>query len=322
MGDRAQDQQWSAADIPDLSGRTAVVTGANSGVGYETARMLAEKGAVVVLACRNLDAAARAAARIREGSATAELDCVELDLMSLASVRSAAAALRAGYPRIDLLVNNAGAASMPYIRTIDGFEATFATNHLGPFALTGLLLDRIAPVAGARIVTVSSVTHRRARLDFDDLDCERQRYRYMKAYGRSKLANLLFTFELQRRLEVAGASAIAVAAHPGAARSGFAGHMGALTRMLSRKPWYALVSWSQQSAAMGALASLRAAVDGEARGGDFYGPTRMFGLKGHPELIEPAACARDTEAQARLWLESERLTGVVYGSVSPGTGTA
>ncbi|WP_280508600.1 oxidoreductase [Nocardia flavorosea] len=303
---------WDPAEIPDLGGRTAVVTGANSGIGFETARILAEHGARVVLACRNLESASNAADRIRVVSPGAELECVHLDLMSLQSVRIAAEVLRSRNPRIDLLVNNAGAATRRYIRTPDGFEATLATNHLGPFALTGLLLDRLAPVPGARIVTVSSVTHRRTRLPFEDLHAERRRYRYMEAYGQSKLANLLFTFELQRRLTGLHAEAIAVAAHPGSARSQFSNNMGLLTRILTRMPWYLLVSWSQQPAAQGALSTIRAAVGENVRGGEFYGPTRLFGFKGRPELTRAAAHAYDEAAQARLWTESERLTGVEY----------
>lgn len=319
MNGRPDSRHWTAAEIPELGGRTAVVTGANSGVGYETARMLAERGAAVVLACRNPKSAAAAIEGIRRTTPAAELSCVQLDLMNLASVREAAAALRAGHRRIDLLINNAGAACKRYHRTVDGFEATLATNHLGAFALTGLLLDRMASIPGARIVSVSSQTHRAARLNFDDLHCEREPYRYLQAYARAKLANLLFTFELHRRLESGGARAIAVAAHPGSAQSGFAANMGALTRVMSRKPWYSLVSWSQQSAAMGALATLRAAVDGAVCGGDFYGPTGLFGFKGHPELIQPAPAACDSAAQARLWAESERLTGVVYATAAPST---
>src|SRR5271156_1661862 len=192
--------KWTSADIPDQSGRVAVITGANTGLGYETASALAEHGAHVVLAVRNLDKGKDAAARIAASSTNADVKLQELDLTSLESVRAAAEQLRSDYDRVDLLINNAGVMWTPKATTKDGFELQFGTNHLGHFALTGLLLDRLLPVAGSRIVTVSSMGHRiRADIHFDDLQWERS-YSRVGAYGQSKLANLLFTYELQRRL--------------------------------------------------------------------------------------------------------------------------
>src|ERR1700678_2974719 len=211
--------KWTTADIPDQAGRVAVITGANTGLGYETALALAERGAHVVLAVRNLDKGKDAAARIAAKSPRGEVALQELDLTSLDSVRAAARQLRADHDRIDLLINNAGVMWTPKSNTKDGFELQFGTNHLGHFALTGLLLDRLLPVAGSRVVTVSSIGHRTfgADIHFDDLQWER-RYNRVGAYGQSKLANLLFTYELQRRLAPHGTTA-AVAAHPGGSRT-------------------------------------------------------------------------------------------------------
>lgn len=208
-------RKWSAADVPDQSGRVVVVTGANTGVGYHTAAVFADRGAHVVLAVRNLEKGNAARARIMAARPGAHVTLQQLDLCSLDSVRAAADALRTAYPRIDVLINNAGVMWTPKQVTKDGFELQFGTNHLGHFALTGLVLDHMLPVPGSRVVTVSSQGHRiHAAIHFDDLQWER-RYNRVAAYGQAKLANLLFTYELQRRLGEAGKSTIAVAAHPG-----------------------------------------------------------------------------------------------------------
>ena len=224
-----QRQRWTEADLPGLGGRTAVVTGANTGLGFQTARVLAARGATVVLACRNLARADAAAGRIADDVPGAQLRTVELDLAALESVRAAAAWLRAEYPQLDLLINNAGGVNPRPGRTADGFERTLGVNHLGPFALTGLVLDRLLAAPAARIVTVSSVGHRRGAIHLDDLNFD-QGYRWQQAYFQSKLANLMFTFELQRRLAAAGAAAIAVAAHPGNARTEFGRDMNPVAR--------------------------------------------------------------------------------------------
>ncbi len=216
------------------------------------------------------------------------MDLVRLDLASLASVREAADQLRASYPAIDLLINNAGGVNPRYQRTEDGFERTLATNHLGPFALTGLILDRVLPVPGSRVVTVASIGHRRGVIDFDDLQAG-QGYRFQHAYFQSKLANLLFTYELQRRLAAAGAGTIAVAAHPGNARTEFGRDMSGVVRIAMSPRLRALTWWLMQSPQVGALATVRAATDPEARGGDYFGPPGRAQFTGYPVRVESSA---------------------------------
>jgi NAD(P)-dependent dehydrogenase (short-subunit alcohol dehydrogenase family) len=304
---RATVTSWTEAAVPDQSGRTAVVTGANTGIGFEAARVLAERGARVILACRDLGRATDAAARIEVSAPDVEVGVVRLDLASLDSVREAAGEISSSCGRIDLLINNAGVMMPPYGVTADGFELQFGVNHLGHFALTGLLLDLLARVPGARVVTVSSNSHRDGQINFDDLQ-SRRRYRRIAGYGQSKLANLMFTYELQRRLAAAGSRAIAVAAHPGLTRT-------ELARYLSRvmTAYYAVVERPlAQSPAMGALGTLRAATDPAVRGGDYYGPSAWGGERGFPAKISSSERSRDEAAQRRLWRESERLTGVSY----------
>ncbi len=306
------DSPWTADDIPDQSGRTAVITGANTGLGFEAARILAHHGAAVVLACRNPEKAAEAADRIRLTAPDSIVTILSLDQASLTSVHAAAKQLRAEHQEIDLLINNAGMLGSSARRlTEDGFEATFATNHLGVFAFTGLVLDRLLAVPGSRVVTLSSLTHRSATIDFDDLQSER-RYRRNSVYGRSKLANLLFTHELQRRLAAAGAPTIATAAHPGQSRTEFTRDINPAARFLYGPHARPLTGWLMQDPAIGALATIRAAVDPHAHGGEYYGPAGPLGLTGHPVKIKPSARSRDISAQGRLWQESERLTNVTY----------
>ena len=311
---RREAARWTAADVADQAGRTAVITGANSGIGFEAARVLAARGATVVLACRDPGQADRAAARIAEltggpagGTRGDQVQAVRLDLASLASVREAAEELGSRFPRLDLLINNAGVMMPPYGRTEEGFELQFGTNHLGHFALTGLLLDRLLKSDASRVVTVSSNGHKVGRINFDDLQSERG-YRRVAGYGQSKLANLMFTYELQRRLDSAGSPAIAVAAHPGLTRTDLARY---LSRVMTA--FYVLVERPlAQRAAIGALGTLRAATDPAVHGGEYYGPVRWRGERGYPERISSSERSHDEGAQRRLWQESERLTGVRY----------
>ncbi|BCZ21079.1 SDR family NAD(P)-dependent oxidoreductase [Mycobacterium senriense] len=299
--------KWTTADIPDQTGRVAVITGANTGLGYETALALADHGAHVVLAVRNLDKGKDAAARITAQSPHADVALAELDLTSLASVRAAAEQLRSAHDRIDLLINNAGVMYTPKSNTKDGFELQFGTNHLGHFAFTGLLLDRLLPVAGSRIVTVSSVGHRiLADIHFDDLQWER-RYNRVAAYGQAKLANLLFTYELQRRLAPHGTT-IAVAAHPGMSDTELMRNMPApLVGAFER-----IAPLVAQKPAMGALPTLRAATDPAVLGGQYYGPDGLGQTRGYPKIVGSSAKSHDVDRQRRLWAISEELTGVVY----------
>ncbi|MBA2946834.1 SDR family NAD(P)-dependent oxidoreductase [Streptomyces himalayensis] len=299
--------RWTEQDIPDQNGKVAVVTGANSGLGMQTARALAEHGAHVVLAVRNLDKGREALARIRESAPGAKLSLQRLDLASLKSVREAAAELHAAHPKIDLLINNAGVMYTPPAKTEDGFDMQFGVNHLGHFALTGLLLDLMLPVPGSRVVTVSSFGHRiRADIHFDDLQFDRS-YNAVVAYGQSKLANLMFTYELQRRL-APHHTTIAAAAHPGAADTELNQNM----RGLARKGAELIQPLFTQSAAMGALPALRAATDPAVTGGQFYGPKGMGGTRGYPKVVASSKKSHDTAVQQRLWAVSEQLTDVRF----------
>lgn len=297
---------WTTTDIPDQTGRVAVITGANTGLGYETAAALAARGAHVVLAVRNLDKGKDAAALISRRNPGASVALQELDLTSLDSVRSAAEQLRADHDRIDLLINNAGVMWTPKSTTKDGFELQFGTNHLGHFAFTGLLLDRMLPVEGSRIVTVSSIGHRiRANIHFDDLQWERS-YSRVAAYGQAKLANLLFTYELQRRLAPHGTT-IAAAAHPGGSRTELTRNLPPLLARVTP-----LIEPLFQGADMGALPTLRAATDPGVLGGQYYGPDGWGEQRGYPKVVQSSRKSHDTDVQKRLWTVSEELTGVHY----------
>jgi NAD(P)-dependent dehydrogenase (short-subunit alcohol dehydrogenase family) len=304
-------RKWTADDVPDQHGRIVVITGANSGIGLAAARTLAARGARVVLAGRDAGRTGRAAGEIRAAAGGAEVETAELDLASLDSVRAAAADLAARFPRLDLLINNAGVMFTPHGLTSDGFELQFGTNHLGHFALTGLLLPSLLEVPGSRVVTVSSNGHRMGRLNFDDLMHARRYSRYA-AYGQSKLANLMFTYELQRRLAAAGAPTIATAAHPGTARTELTRHMSPVANASMGPRFRALNSWWVQDAVTGALPTLRAATDPAATGGAYYGPDGFLQMTGHPVLVRSSGRSQNAEVQRRLWAESEKLTHVSY----------
>jgi len=300
--------KWTTADIPDQSGRVAIVTGANTGLGLETAKALADKGADVVLAVRNLDKGNAAAAQITAKNPNAVVKLQQLDLTSLQAIREAAEELKAAHQRIDLLINNAGVMYTDKGTTKDGFELQFGTNHLGHFALTGLLLDRLLPVDGSRVVTVSSVGHRiMAKIHFDDLQWER-RYNRVAAYGQSKLANLLFTYELQRRLALKGAPTVALAAHPGGSNTELTRNIPRLVKPVVDAVWPLM----SQSPEMGALGTLRAATDPSAQGGQYYGPDGFRETRGYPKIVQSSKQSHDEALQRRLWEVSEELTGVTY----------
>lgn len=306
---------WTEALVPDQTGRVVLVTGANSGIGLEAARMLAQRGATVVLACRTRSKAEAARTSILGDAPAAEVSLVDLDLSSLASTGGAAAAFGERFDRLDLLLNNAGVMATPYQRTVDGFELQFATNHLGHFALTGHLLPTLLATPGSRVVNVSSLAHRMGAIDFDDLQSER-RYRAWGAYGQSKLANLLYAFELQRRLERARAKAIAVAAHPGYAGTDLA-FVG--PRMEGAKLMQRLTGVANrllaQSVEMGALPQVYAAAAPAVEGGAYYGPDGPAEWRGHPKRVEARRLAHDRDLAAWLWQLSVERTGVDYAAL-------
>lgn len=304
--------QWTADDLPNLSGKTIVVTGGNSGIGYCAALELARKGARVVLACRDQSKASKAADAIRAAHANAAVDVMALDLASLASVRAFADAFHRQHARLDVLCNNAGVMALPPRKTADGFEMQIGTNHLGHFALTGQLLDLLRSTAGARVVNVSSGAHRAGWIRFDDLHWERG-YRKWFAYGQSKLANLLFTYELQRRLAAANIPVISVACHPGYAATNL---QAAGPRMAGSTLMEQVTALGNrlfaQSAEMGALPTLFAIAAADVRGGDYIGPDGAGEMHGHPRKVQSNPRSHDESTARRLWDLSEQLTQVRY----------
>jgi NAD(P)-dependent dehydrogenase (short-subunit alcohol dehydrogenase family) len=300
---------WSVADIADLTGMTAVVTGANRGIGLEVTRGLAGKGAHVVLAVRRTGRGDAAAAAIRATSPGASLEVMALDLADLASVHRFAAAVRSRWQAVDLLINNAGVGSASLRRTADGFELVFGTNHLGHFALTGLLLPALTGPPAARVVTVASLAHARGDIDFGNLDASNG-YAMGRAYSQSKLANLLFTYELQRRLSAAGAGLISVAAHPGWAATEMEIRPPGERRRPLEEVAHMLTMHLAAPPAQGARPILYAATSPEVRGGDYIGP--RSGLRGPPARVRSSDRSHDPELARRLWQMSEEMTGVRF----------
>lgn len=303
---------WSADDLPDLTGKTIVVTGGNSGIGYCAAVELARKGARTVLACRDQAKAEKAASAIRAAHPNATVEVMALDLASLASVRDFADAFHRQHDRLDVLCNNAGVMALPYRKTVDGFEMQIGTNHLGHFALTGRLLDLLRTTPNARVVNVSSGAHRAGWIRFDDLNWERG-YRKWFAYGQSKIANLLFTYELQRRLAAANVPVISVACHPGYAATNL---QAAGPRMAGSTLMEQITELGNrlfaQSAEMGALPTLYAIAADTVRGGDYIGPDGPGEMHGHPRKVTSNSRSHDEGTARRLWDLSEQLTQVRY----------
>lgn len=293
-------EKWTTQNIPNLTGKVAIVTGANSGIGFETAKALAEKGAEVVLACRNLDKAKLAEKEIRSMVRKAKVNVIHLDLADLASVRKFAETFKSKYQSLELLINNAGIMIPPFTKTAEGFEVQFGANHLGHFALTGLLLDVILTTPKARIVNVSSSAHRMGTIDFDNLNAEKG-YNAPSAYAQSKLANLLFTLELNRRLTEIGSEVIATAAHPGWTVTG-----------LQKGFLHTVSEWIGQKPEMGALPTLQAALDPNAGRNDYFGPGGFMEMRGYPQRVETSDAAKDQNLAKRLWDVSEKLTGIRY----------
>lgn len=295
-------QKWDSRNIADQKRRVAIVTGSSSGIGYETARVLASKNATVIIAVRNREKGEKAAAKIRSDYAAADIAVMLLDLANLASVREFAAQFRKQYSRLDLLINNAGVMIPPYSKTADGFELQFGTNHLGHFALTGLLLDLLRNTPGSRIVNVSSGAHKAGKLDFGDLNWEKRKYVAWKAYGDSKIANLYFTYELKRKLAGADHPVVA-AAHPGWTATDLQRHSGVVDF---------LNNFFAQDITMGALPTLFAAVAEDVQNGDYFGPSGFMEMKGYPKKVDSKPLAQDAAIAQKLWEVSESLTGVRY----------
>jgi NAD(P)-dependent dehydrogenase (short-subunit alcohol dehydrogenase family) len=294
--------------LPSQEGRTIIVTGANTGLGYETALFSAEKGAKVIMACRNLKKATAAKQKIEQAISTADLEVMEIDLSRLDSVRNFAKTFLSKYDRLDVLINNAGVMMPPYTKTDDGFELQFAANYLGHFLLTGLLIDTILKTPDSRIVSLSSIAHKNGKINFDDLQSE-QKYSASDAYGQSKLACLMFAFELQRRLEKAGhQNTISTAAHPGVSDTELGRHMPKLLFNILR---YTVGPFLTHAPKEGAKPTIVAAT-GEAKGGDYFGPTGFSEMKGKPGKAKSTSLANDEAQAKKLWEVSEKLADFKY----------
>lgn len=297
-------ETWTIDNIPDLSGKVIIVTGGNSGLGYESVKAFSQKGAEVILACRNMDKGHTAKAEI--GQSKGHIAVMELDLSDFASIEAFAKAFKARYDRLDVLLNNAGIMTTPYFLTKDGLEAQNGTNHFGHFALTAHLSEILKNTSGSRVVNVSSLAHRNGNMDFSNLLFEEGKdYSPMKSYGRSKLANLLFTYELQRQFEAKEINSIAVAAHPGGSQTNLARHV-------EGKLWFRLLrpvlNLMMQSQAQGALPQIRAAVDPNVKGGEYYGPAGFAEMTGDPVKVHSNKASHNQEDAQKLWLVSEELT--------------
>lgn len=304
-------RNWTQNDIPDLTGKVIVVTGANSGLGFESSRVMAEKGGTVVMTARNMQKGEKARAEILQAHPAASIDLIQLDVGSLASVREFVAAFKAKYDRLDILLNNAGVMAIPRQLTPDGFEMQLGVNHLGHFALTGLLLDVIIRTPGARIHNVSSSANYTGSINFDDLMGE-QEYSRWAAYGQSKLANVFFTFELQKRLTAAGFDTIANTSHPGLVIGNLqANSVEQSGTSLEGLLYRVIQPILAQDIEMGILPMLYGMTAEDAQGGVFYGP-RTFNLRGYPAEKKPNKAAFDAAALKRFWDISEQLTGVTY----------
>lgn len=298
-----KNQEWNAQDIPDQGGTVVIVTGSSSGIGYETARVLANKNAEVIVAVRNLEKGHAAAQKIKSQYQKANVTVMRLDLADLSSVKRFAEEFKSKYPRLDRLINNAGVMVPPHAKTVDGFELQFGTNHLGHFALTVRLMSLLEETKGSRIVNVASSAERFGRLNFDDLTWEKRQYRAWRAYGDSKIANLYFTYELNRRLKGSGSGPIVTAAHPGWTATELQRH-ASITGFLN--------DCFAQDISMGALPTLRAAYDKDSQGGEYYGPSGFMELRGYPVQVSSNKRSKDQTIAARLWKVSESLTGVLF----------
>jgi NAD(P)-dependent dehydrogenase (short-subunit alcohol dehydrogenase family) len=295
-------QKWDSENISDQKGKVVIVTGSSSGLGYETAKVLANKNATVIVAVRNEAKGNAAVESIKVENPNTDIQVMLLDLSNLESIHKFAENFKKKLNKLDLLINNAGVMNPPYTKTKDGFELQFGTNHLGHFALTGLLIDLIKKTRSSRIVNVSSTAHKIGKLNFDDLNWETRPYKKMRSYGDSKLANLYFSKELQRRLDTESSGVIVASAHPGASS----------TPLTRHSLFFRILSLIVQSSEMGALPTLYAAVDPDIQGNDYIGPGGFQETRGYPKKVEPAEHAKDDDVAAKLWDVSEKMTGVSY----------
>lgn len=295
---------WNAENIPSQKGRVAIVTGSSSGIGYETARVLANKEASVILAVRNMDKGNKVLTKIRQQHPDSDVQVLQLDLANLASVKNFATNFKQNYSRLDLLINNAGVMIPPYTKTVDGFELQFGTNHLGHFALTGQLLSLLLSTKGSRIVNVSSGAHAMGKIDFDDLAWEKRSYAPWKAYGDSKLANLYFSYELDRQLKAHQLDPIVTAAHPGWTATELQRTAGNVMAYLN--------GFFAQDITIGALPTLRAAIEPQLKGGEYFGPQGFMELRGYPIPVASNELSQDQAIAKQLWQVSAELTGVKF----------
>ncbi len=297
------DEKWTAENIPNLKGKTAIVTGSSSGIGYEAARVLANKEATVIIAVRNLEKGNKAAEKILAQNQNAGVKVLELDLADLKSVAKFAENFKQNYSRLDFLINNAGVMIPPHSKTVDGFELQFGTNHLGHFALTGQLLEVLVNTKGARIINVSSGAHKAGNINFDDLNWEKRSYSAWKAYGDSKIANLYFTHELDKKLKENNLDTLVTAAHPG----------WTATELQRNAGWIEFLNgFLAMDITQGALPTLRAAIEKDVKGGEFFGPDGLFEIWGNPVKVESNSLSKDEPIAKKLWEVSEQLTGVKF----------
>ncbi len=301
-------EKWTTNNIADLSGKIIIVSGGNSGLGYESVKAFAEKGAEVILCSRSIEKGTAAKAGIVEKHPTAKIRVMSLDLQDFASIKNFASAFKQNHQKLDVLLNNAGIMTTPFFLTKDGLEAQMGTNHIGHFLLTGLLFDVLKNTPKSRIVNVSSSAHKQGKMDFNNLLFDHGKgYSPMKSYGRSKLSNLLFTYELQRRMEAAGIDCIAVAAHPGVSNTNLAQHLEGKLWFKLLWPVFKMISHEQD---LGALPQIRASVDPEVVGGQYYGPHK--GMTGFPVLVKSNAASHNEVDAKKLWKASETLTGTRF----------
>ena len=296
-------QKWDSDDIEDQNGRVTIVTGSSSGIGYETARVLANKNATIIIAVRNLKKGNTAAEKIKAQNAQADVRVMELDLADLKSIRSFSDTFKKQYTRLDLLINNAGVMIPPYSTTSDGFELQLGTNHLGHFALTGQLIDLIRKTPKSRIVNVSSNAHKIGNINFEDLNWKKRKYNRMKSYGDSKIANIYFTYELTNRIDKVGKEPVVVVSHPGWTATELQRHTGFFNF---------LNNFFAQDITMGALPTLYAAVGPDVKSGNYFGPSGFMEMKGYPKRVETNSLSKDKNIVKKLWDVSEELTGVKF----------